>query len=326
MPQTSSTETEFAPTTGTKATSFSARTRRRDDSATTSSPAHKDKKKGKKDRRQASKRRTKKQKKPVLTAKTADKHELYEESVQDPEADVKFLDRVFRKERGRKPLSLREDFGGTALLSSRWVKSNRERTAIGVDLCSETQDWGRRKHIEPLGDAAQRVKLLTEDVRTVRAPKSDIVVAFNFSFCIFEDRGTLLNYMKHVRKGLKSDGLFALDIHGGPEAFEEMEEETVHPKFTYVWDQGPVDPISHKSRRAIHFKFKDGSRLKNAFVYDWRVWTLPELRDLLLEAGFSRVDVYWEGSDKNGEGNGVFRKVEKAVNDDSWICYILGWR
>ena len=56
----------------------------------------------------------------------------------------------------------------------------------------------------------------------------------------------------------------------------------------------------------IHFKFPDGSKIKRAFSYTWRLWTAPELRDMLLDAGFRNVTVYWEGEDDNGEGNGEF--------------------
>ena len=50
----------------------------------------------------------------------------------------------------------------------------------------------------------------------------------------------------------------------------------------------------------IHFEFTNGSRLKRAFTYEWRLWTLPEIRELLGEAGFSRSTVYWEDRDADG--------------------------
>ena len=57
----------------------------------------------------------KKQQRPQFSAATADKHDLYQRSVQDPEIEIAFLQRVYRKTFGRTPLSLREDFCGTAL-------------------------------------------------------------------------------------------------------------------------------------------------------------------------------------------------------------------
>ena len=55
--------------------------------------------------------------KRTYTAKTADRHELYQLSVQAPETEVEFMTRTFRKLYGRKPLEMREDFCGTALFS-----------------------------------------------------------------------------------------------------------------------------------------------------------------------------------------------------------------
>src|SRR5688572_8118187 len=56
------------------------------------------------------------------TAATADKHELYQLSVQDPEIEIAFINRVYKKTHGRLPVSLREDFCGTALFCAAWAK------------------------------------------------------------------------------------------------------------------------------------------------------------------------------------------------------------
>lgn len=264
--------------------------------------------------------------KPALTAKNADKYRLYEKSVQDPAFDIRFIRRVFKKESGRDPLTLREDFCGTGLFSALWVNGNRQRRAWGLDLDAKTLAYGQRTHLEPLGDAAERAQLLQRDVLEGGPEPVDVAVAFNFSYCILQTRPTLLRYFQVAREGLHPDGAFFLDIHGGPEAQMETEERKNVDGFTYVWDQQPMDAISGQAKRHIHFEFKDGSRLKRAFSYDWRVWTLPEIKDVLEEAGFQRVDVYWEGADENGEGNGIFRKVKRAQNEDSWIAYVVAWR
>ena len=70
----------------------------------------------------------KRPKKSKLTARTADRHALYQESVQDTESEVTFLTRMYKKLRGRPALSLREDFCGTALLCAEWIKK-KGRTA-----------------------------------------------------------------------------------------------------------------------------------------------------------------------------------------------------
>lgn len=259
------------------------------------------------------------------TAAKADKHALYLLSVQDPEKDIDFIDRVFAKERGRQPLTLREDFCGTAKLCADWVAGKPDGEAWGLDLHGPTMEYGREHYVKPLGEHAHRVHLLERDVLIGIATKVDVSVAFNFSYCVFKERKTLIKYYEAVRRGLADDGCFFTDVHGGPDAQIEVVERTKHPAFTYVWEQGVMDAVSGHAMRYIGFEFPDGTKLKRAFSYDWRVWTLPELIDCLYEAGFARVDVYWEGATPKGDGNGIFRKVKRADNEDAWVSYITAW-
>ncbi|MBN2886226.1 MAG: class I SAM-dependent methyltransferase, partial [Chromatiaceae bacterium] len=86
--------------------------------------------------------------------------------------------------------------------------------------------------------------------------------------------------------------------------------------------QADFDPISARMRCHIHFRFDDGSALERAFRYEWRLWTLPEIRELLAEAGFGRIEVYWQGWDAEGEPDGNFRPVERGTADAAWIAYL----
>ena len=67
--------------------------------------------------------------------------------------------------------------------------------------------------------------------------------------------------------------------------------------------------------------------MKRAFTYEWRYWTMPELKDLLREAGFSWVQSYFEQTDdEEGEGNGEYELDEtgkSAENCAGWIAYII---
>jgi hypothetical protein len=63
--------------------------------------------------------------------------------------------------------------------------------------------------------------------------------------------------------------------------------------------------------------------INRAFRYDWRLWTLPEVRELLLESGFTRADVYWEDAGADGDGTGVYRKRERGVPEAAWTVYIV---
>ena len=45
--------------------------------------------------------------------------------------------------------------------------------------------------------------------------------------------------------------------------------------------------------------------------------------DHMLDAGFRKATVYWEGEDEDGEGNGEFTPEEKGEADLAWIAYIV---
>ena len=259
-------------------------------------------------------------------AEKADIHELYELSVQNVENEVEFLQTTFQSLTGRPAHLLREDFCGTASLACEWVRQGKEYQAIGVDISPSVLDWGREHRVGRLDTEDQaRVSLIESDVMTVDTPKVDLLAAFNFSYFIFDTRDAVRAYFQRAHAALKDDGVFFCDMFGGPEAQEETREKTKHKKhgFSYVWDQAEFHPITHYIRCHIHFKFKDGSKIKKAFTYEWRLWTAPELRELLLEAGFSKATVYWEGEDEDGEGNGEFTPNGEGEADLAWIAYIV---
>ena len=260
----------------------------------------------------------------LTMAEQADIHDLYERSVQNVEHEVEFLQATFRDLRGRTAHLLREDFCGTASAACEWVKQGADYQAIGVDIEPSVLEWGRKNRIGRLPTADQtRVQLLESDVMTVETPPVDLLVAFNFSYFIFDTRDKMRAYFRRAYEALKDDGLFFVDMFGGPESQEETKEKTKHKGFTYIWEQADFHPVTHFMRCHIHFKFPDGSKLKKAFTYEWRLWTAPEIRELLLEAGFSKATVYWEGEDDDGEGNGEFVPDEKGEADYAWIAYVV---
>jgi SAM-dependent methyltransferase len=264
-----------------------------------------------------------KQRKTTM-AEQADIHELYEEAVQSVDTEIEFLQATFRELRGRAAKSFREDFCGTASASCEWVRTGGDHYAIGVDIDGDVLDWGRKHRVGRLPEAKRpRVRLLNDDVMTVTTGPVDIVGAFNFSYWTFKTREEMRDYFSRVHDALVPDGVFFLDAYGGAEAYEEQKEKTKFDGFTYVWDQAVFEPVTARAVCHIHFKFPDGSKLKKAFSYEWRLWTLPELRELLEEAGFANVTVYWEGTDEDGEGNGEFTEDPRGEADLAWIAYIV---
>lgn len=260
----------------------------------------------------------------VSMAKSADPHELYELAVQDPPTEYEFILKNFRRIRGRAPSIMREDFCGTAAMSCEWVRQRRNNVAIGVDLDGSVLQWARDHNLAKLTPSQrQRLSLVQGDVLSAKTEPADVALAMNFSYFIFEERATLRRYFRRVRDALVDDGVFFLDAFGGYEAFREMSECTDFDHFSYIWDQAQYDPITGRMQCYIHFRFPDGSRLRKAFSYQWRMWTLPELQELLVEVGFRNVTVYWQGTDtETNEGNGVFEPAEHGDADPAWVCLI----
>ncbi|MDE2091561.1 MAG: class I SAM-dependent methyltransferase [Gammaproteobacteria bacterium] len=261
----------------------------------------------------------------LTLAERADRHALYQKSVQDPAWEMQFVEQTFRDLRGRAPFRLREDFCGTALAACEWVSRNRRHEAIAVDIDMAVLAWGREYNLARLGaGAARRITLLQADVLKVRSTAADIVLAFNFSYWVFKERAILKRYFRQVRRGLADDGLFMLDAYGGYDAHRRMRERQDFGRFTYIWEQAEYEPVSGQTTCHIHFSFPDGSRLPRAFSYHWRLWTLPELRELLMEAGFAKVTIYFEGINKrSGEGNGIFTAAARGDADAAWIAYLV---
>ena len=256
-------------------------------------------------------------------ADQADKHVLYEQSVQCVESEIDFVDSTFKRLRGWDATKLREDFCGTTNTSCEWVKRRETNIAYSVDIDSEVLRWAKKHHIANLNKRqAKRINIIKDDVLKAKIKPVDIVLAMNFSYFLFKERNTLKKYFKGVYDGLEKDGIFFLDAFGGYEAFQELKESTKHNGYSYVWDQNHYNPITGDAIMHIHFKFKDGSKLKNAFTYHWRQWTLPEITELLVEAGF-KATVYWEGEDDEGEGNGIYSPTTEGTADAGWICYIV---
>ena len=259
-------------------------------------------------------------------AERADRHVLYEKSVQDVAAEYSFVSKTFRKLRGRRPRHVREDFCGTASMCCEWVSRSKKNTAIGVDIDPDVLAWGRKHNLSRLKpDARLRISLLEEDVCQVKTAKPvEVVLAMNFSYQLFKTRKQLGNYFKAVREALDDDGILFMDAYGGYEAHQEIREKRKLKGFKYIWEQASYNPIDGSMLCHIHFTFPDGSKLKKAFSYDWRLWSLPELRELLEDAGFSKVTVYWEETDpKTGDGTGVYSPATVGDADPGWICFLV---
>ncbi len=268
--------------------------------------------------------KTKSKRNKLAQSKKADIHELYEKSVQNVEHEVEFMQQTYMNIKGKRAYIYREDFCGTALSSYKWIKQGENFEAIAVDNDHSVLDWSIKNRLNGLNiNELKRISIIESDVNQVSAKKSDILAAFNFSYFTFKTRKELGTYFKNTYDSLKDDGLLFLDLFGGSEAYQELEERTEQQGFTYVWKQNNFYPITSFLDCSISFEFPDGTTILNAFTYQWRLWTAPEIKELLLESGYKKIMFFWEDEDEEGEGNGEFYQEGKGEADLSWIAYVV---
>ena len=140
----------------------------------------------------------------------------------------------------------------------------------------------------------------------------------------------MLEYFKNCHRTLKNKGVMIFDLLGGEELPKEQEDKTPfelpdRTKATYFWEHAGYNPITDEAKFYIHYQVKGEKKQNKVFRYDWRMWSIPEFTDLLKEAGFSDVQVYWEDDDPDDDGgSGVFRRKSKAQSCPIWIAYIVG--
>jgi len=263
-----------------------------------------------------------------------DRHALYELCVQS----TKHLEPFLRAVHGGGPRVLGEDFAGTAALSHRWAREVGGGRAVAVDLDAEALRFR---------GAAEGVETIEADVLACERP-ADVVFVGNFSIGYRHTRGDLVAYLEHARSRLNAGGVFVCDTYGGESAFLTGEVHRDHyiaggdvpeclvphrgKRVRYTWEQRDADPVTGMVTDVCHFRVVDAGgtielELPDAFVYRWRLWSIPELRDALTDAGFAGVEVYSKTADAvDQDGNVYVRPIEDGGDelDDSFIVLVAG--
>lgn len=259
-----------------------------------------------------------------------DKYALYTLCAQNPSRDAGLLRAIYADHAGynRVDLILGEDFCAAAALSSAWCGLLPEGRAVGVDHDPEPL---KRAHRHP------RLKLIRADVTKVR-DNADVIAALNFSIGELHQRAALVNYLRHVRSRLAPRGCFVCDIYGGSDAFLTG---TVRQRFAlpgervkrvdYAWEQRLADPLSGRVTCAMHFGLRTPRglrRMNDAFVYDWRLWSVPELRDAMYEAGLTNVQVYPRTPDAVDDAGDLYAAPIMDAHEvgDSFNVFVVGRR
>lgn len=214
---------------------------------------------------------------------------LYERTVQDPRRAAELL----RALHGGSPAVLGEDFAGSAALSRAWAELVPGGRAIAVD----------RNRASLAHAPHPRVATHVLDVRApevARLGPCDIVHAGNFSLGELHERAEVLGWARMARARLARGGIVAADTYGGESAWRvgALERRRVEPdgsEVRWLWEQRSADPRTAEVVNALSFRvLREGEvvlDLPDAFVYRWRLWSIPEIVDVLREAGFGAVEV-----------------------------------
>ncbi|KAJ2400592.1 hypothetical protein GGI23_001937 [Coemansia sp. RSA 2559] len=263
----------------------------------------------------------------------------------------------------RQAQSLREDFCGTAVLCAEWVNSNpcANRHAYGVDIDPEVIDYAKKHTLEQHihgSDLDGRIKLVCADVLSVcgddsraqgsnhigerTVPRVDMIASFNYAMCYFHKRRDLVRYLRHSLGNLNDFGLLFCDLFGGHEAVRSGVSRMRNVgAFRYYFRQNSYDLVRSTIRFSLSFRMQDGSMLKDCFTYDFRVYSLCELREAMLEAGFDDVCVWMnvknssdfseDGDSENDDekrGDAGFGAFEELVTSsempESFNAYVVG--
>jgi predicted RNA methylase len=228
---------------------------------------------------------------------------------------------------GQSPRTLREDFSGSGALCRGWISLDPRARAIAID--SDPEPLARLK------DHAA-IRTVVKDVMKAD-DKADIVAATNFPVGYWHTRDNLLAYLKHARTCLNRKGVLVCDTYGGADAFIAPRETSAilraadGLRVKYTFEQVSADAATGRVIDALHFRipaqrgFK-ARTIRDAFVYDWRLWSIPELRDAMLEAGFRSVEVYDRlGDALDQDGNAYVRPLTPDDRlDDNYVVYVAG--
>lgn len=265
----------------------------------------------------------------IRTKSEFDKYFYYVNSVQSPEHDAELIWKMMQKLwQGKLPKNpcLQEDFCGTAALCYEWAQLGKNHHAVGIDLDSDALAWGAEYLSKDTPKKiTERVQLIHGDVMRDHKINPHVICALNFSYFFIKDRQTLKKYFNACRKSLSKDGILLLDAFGGPDYQLPHSDRRRNNdlKFNYWWDVEMFDAINHHIKCHIHIK-RDGEAIRRkVFSYDWRLWSIPEISDVLRESGFTKIEYWAEGLDKNGDGNGLFKPIKSEKDCQTWVIYIV---
>jgi hypothetical protein len=260
-----------------------------------------------------------------------DRYACYEICAQNPRQVVAMLRSIHLD-----TLVLREDFCATAAIARRWAAEGRMRgddaRAVGADIDEVAIEKAREAVTSERLE--QRVTLVHADA--IHAPPdafapADIIFVGNFSINFVMTREDLLTYFRRSRERLAPRGMLTCEIYGGKSDWLRTATERTHygpagEDVHYRWECEEADPVSRMVTHSMSFRVVKGGAviadLPRAFICRWRLWSMAELRQVMLEADFRTVDVYpitgdWPQPDP-------VPLTDEAAFPDDWVAMIVG--
>lgn len=171
--------------------------------------------------------------------------------------------------------------------------ASRGWKTTGVDITASYLDAAR----ESAEDEGVEIEFLREDVRRFVRPRSfDAALNLYVSFGYFDDPADDLRMARNARESLSPGGCFIIETLGKETAVRDFTDGEWFERggCTVLTEFSVVDSWAALRNRWI--LLKDGERFERSF--DQRLYAGTELRRLLLDAGFSAVELYgdWNGS------------------------------
>jgi SAM-dependent methyltransferase len=261
---------------------------------------------------------------PPRTPTPPSRFDLYEWCVQAPEMQARFL----RALHEGSPRSLCEDFCGPASIARAWALLDPKYSSAGVDRDPEPIEHATARAREQ-GITPAKFRAIRADVLKA-TQRADVIAAFNFAVCELHERPALIDYLRRVRQRLKHEGIFVCDTYGGLDSFvpgsSSRRIRTPIGTVKYTWEQRYADPLDARVENAIHFKPPRERVMRDAFLYDWRLWTVMELCEAMDDAGFASTGVHLTyGEAIDGEGNPIpVAAAPGDADEDHYVAYVVG--
>jgi SAM-dependent methyltransferase len=141
------------------------------------------------------------------------------------------------------------------------------------------------------------IEYINADARVFKRPLYfDLAVNLYISIGYFATREEDLLLLRNVCESLKKGGMFIIETQGKEIVMRDFVKTEHFPRagFTVITEYKPLESWTFLENKWI--LVKDGKQIEKTFVQ--RLFTADELKALLLEAGFSSVDIFgdWDKS------------------------------